>query len=184
MAAGLLVLPGAGEVDRHVDLVDERLGSIARSRSGCRTGCPRSARRGRGSAGAPAGWRRTRCRRRRRASAPSPRRTAGRSSTRCVAHGTAKPVLRMPPGPQRAAVAVVDDRQRRDRREVRRLGARDVELLDAGVGDADHADLVATSPTAGRRSVSIASYPSRLCTGSNGRKEPPEQPVPRMFTPT
>ncbi len=32
--------------------------------------------------------------------------------------------------------------------------------------------------------VSIASYPSRLCTGSKFRNEPPEQPVPRMFTPT
>ena len=32
--------------------------------------------------------------------------------------------------------------------------------------------------------VSIASYPSRLCTGSKLKNEPPEQPVPRMFTPT
>ena len=102
VSAGLLVLPGARDVDRHVDLV-RRSGSgrSAGSRSCCRTGCPRSGRPGRGSGAGPAGWRR-RSRWRRgwpgRGRAPSPRRTARPGRARSVAHGVAKPVLRMPPG--------------------------------------------------------------------------------------
>ncbi len=41
---------------------------------------------------------------------------------------------------------VVDHRQRRDRREARRLGRADEQLADAAIGDADHADLAAEHP--------------------------------------
>src|SRR5690606_16525832 len=42
---------------------------------------------------------------------------------------------------ERAAEHVVEDRQRGDGGQVGRLGLSDVELADAGVGDAHHADV-------------------------------------------
>ncbi len=47
---------------------------------------------------------------------------------------------------QRAASGVGDDRQRRDRGEVRRLLRRDEQLRDSGIRDADHADRAVLDP--------------------------------------
>ena len=48
-----------------------------------------------------------------------------------------------------AGVGIVDDRHRADGREVGGLGRRHEELGDAGIGDADHPDLVAGDPVLG-----------------------------------
>ena len=71
---------------------------------------------------------------------------AGSASwTRSLAHWSAKPVLRMPPGIERR-LGVVDHRQRRDRGQARRPRRADEELADPAVGDPHHPDLVVQDP--------------------------------------
>ncbi len=149
VAAGLLVLPVAGEIHGHVDLADEVLG---RERKTDRVGPEPFGVDQREDVGGLAVQRLVReadlvagldAIRRPRLSA------AGRGL------GVVLAVLRPRDGEagvedaagvERAADGVVDHRQRRDRGEVRRLQLRDEELADPRVRQADHPDLVVRDP--------------------------------------
>ena len=188
-AAGLLVLPRAGKEHGHVDLSHERARVRAnrrgRSRStGCRSMiCDDVGR----SAGAGAGSRRTAVARFDPPASPTrcPLAVAACASCwRSFAHDTAKPLLKMPPGCSvlRSVSAMTDSGA-----IAARCGGwvwRDEELADAGIRDADHADLCRARPTAARRPSRRRR--SRRSTAASRRtwNAPPEHPVPRMFTPT
>ena len=150
VAAGLLVLPGAGDEHRHLDLVDER---DRRQRVAERVRVVRVVvdllRPGRGSAGAATGCRRTSCRRRRR----DPSSTSWPYGLRVV-HALLRPVdgeagVEDAARVERAAEAVVEHRQRRDAVQAGRLRGGDEQLADARVADAHHADLVVHHPRLG-----------------------------------
>ena len=146
VAAGLLVLPRAGEEGGHVDLVDER---VRRERvQGCRVVVPVQVDLADHARGL------------------EPQRLVRRARRVALLDAALGPVLTLGAGvglpflcplereavvedPARvhhAPVRVVDDRERGDRGEVRRFGRGDEQLGDARVRDADHPDLAERDP--------------------------------------
>ena len=149
MPARLLVLPLAGQKDRHLDLVDEgiRVQGVGDCRVVVRVGS-RSRTAGWSLRREGLGWRHMSCRRFGSADTP----TAVRWWARPV--GVLLALLR--PGHREACVEDaareqrrrrrIDGRQRRDRLEGGRIELRYEQLADRAVGDAHHPDLVVQDP--------------------------------------
>ena len=150
VAAGLLVLPGAGEEHRHVDVVDERRRRERVGRRAAAVGVGPDLAEHAGSLQPErlVGAARLVTGRDALARPPLAASRAGRGS------GIGLAVLRPPereavvedaPGIQRG-VGVVEHRERRDRGQVRRARVRDEQLGDARERDAHHADGAVEDP--------------------------------------